>query len=215
MNYWRSARYFLVPVLIFLIAGILFLVPFTKDEIHLFLNQYHGIVWDRFFSYSTWLGDGLIYIPLILYFAFRSWRWTMAAALNGILVLLLVSLGKQVLFTDHQRPMGHFAEKVELYLVEGVEVHENNSFPSGHTTTAFAVFGLLAFYFRRKDIQFTCFLLALVAGASRIYLSQHFLEDVLAGAFLGSVIALGSYWFLQQFSAEWSQKNLLSVFNRS
>jgi membrane-associated phospholipid phosphatase len=32
--------------------------------------------------------------------------------------------------------------------------------------------------------------MAITAGFSRIYLGQHFLTDVLAGAFLGSVISI-------------------------
>ncbi|HEY4651419.1 MAG TPA: phosphatase PAP2 family protein, partial [Pontibacter sp.] len=71
---------------------------------------------------------------------------------------------------------------------------EHYSFPSGHATTAMALFGLLAYlYYRssrtkkhfRKIIVWAAVVLILLVGFSRIYLGVHFLSDVLAGYLLG------------------------------
>jgi undecaprenyl-diphosphatase len=62
------------------------------------------------------------------------------------------------------------------------------SFPSGHSLNAFAVATTLALHFPLATP-----LLLLVAGsvaASRLFLGRHFLGDVLAGALIGTTIAL-------------------------
>jgi len=64
------------------------------------------------------------------------------------------------------------------------------SFPSGHTITAFAVsISLAAFY---PDLTIGLLFCAVSVAASRILLGMHFLSDVLAGAAIGSLLAIGA-----------------------
>jgi undecaprenyl-diphosphatase len=62
------------------------------------------------------------------------------------------------------------------------------SFPSGHAATAFATAVVLAFVYPRQTGVFLG--LAVLVGLSRILLGAHFPSDVLAGALLGSGVAL-------------------------
>jgi undecaprenyl-diphosphatase len=64
------------------------------------------------------------------------------------------------------------------------------SFPSGHTITAFAVsLSLAAFY---PDLGVGLLFCAVSVAASRILLGMHFLSDVLAGAAIGALLAVGA-----------------------
>jgi undecaprenyl-diphosphatase len=62
------------------------------------------------------------------------------------------------------------------------------SFPSGHTTTSFAA--ALAFGVLLPRYKPWFLLAALLIGVSRIVLDVHYLSDVIAGAFLGTAVAI-------------------------
>ncbi len=62
------------------------------------------------------------------------------------------------------------------------------SFPSGHATTAFALATALSLLWPRATVVY--FLLALLIGASRVLANAHWLSDVLAGGFVGTVATL-------------------------
>jgi membrane protein DedA with SNARE-associated domain/membrane-associated phospholipid phosphatase len=76
-----------------------------------------------------------------------------------------------------------------------VQQHLTSSLPSGHTTLSIAVYGLLTFFLSRQLsanmrkylYRFTMIFCASI-GVSRIYLSAHWLSDVLAGIFLALTI---------------------------
>ncbi|WP_342356973.1 phosphatase PAP2 family protein [Clostridium algidicarnis] len=57
------------------------------------------------------------------------------------------------------------------------------SFPSGHTTSSFAVAGVLSKHFKKYAVGF--FALASLIAFSRLYLYVHYPTDVLVGIILG------------------------------
>jgi membrane-associated phospholipid phosphatase len=70
--------------------------------------------------------------------------------------------------------------------VEGVTVHHLNSFPSGHTLTAFSAAFLIRILFPCRPLWHAlAFLLAILCGLSRVVLVQHWPADVLGGMVLG------------------------------
>lgn len=63
------------------------------------------------------------------------------------------------------------------------------SFPSGHATTGFTVAAALAVWF--PGHVGILLLVAALVSASRVATNQHFVSDVIAGAFLGAGIGVG------------------------
>jgi membrane-associated phospholipid phosphatase len=98
----------------------------------------------------------------------------------------------------------------QLTFVAGVDVHTGaTSFPSGHTMTAFALYGLLAFLLTEKKwIGFFLSLLAIGAAISRVYLVQHFLQDIYLGSLMGFSLAVLWYSIQKGWSKEWLDHNL-------
>ena len=194
---------FFIPVILFLLTGIVFLLLFPKDVIHVTQNGWYHPFFDGFFIYATLIGEGIMYASVAIILIFIKWRYLLGLCIAGVITLLVVGLLKQVVYAGEPRPVKYFELKHELRLVEGVKMHTINSFPSGHTTSAFSCLGFLAFIVVRNWAKLLCFVGAGAAGYSRIYLSQHFLEDVVAGAFLGTLIAILSYFVMQLIRYEW------------
>jgi membrane-associated phospholipid phosphatase len=79
--------------------------------------------------------------------------------------------------------------------VTGIDQLSVHSFPSGHTVTAFSTALVLAYWCKNKLWGLPLLLLAALVGYSRMYLSQHFFEDVTAGSVIGVVVTvMWVYW---------------------
>ena len=72
----------------------------------------------------------------------------------------------------------------------------NNSFPSGHTATAFMGAELLYQEYKDKSIWYgiSGYIVATGTGAFRIYNNRHWLSDVVAGAGIGILSTKAAYW---------------------
>lgn len=74
-----------------------------------------------------------------------------------------------------------------------IGVHAYNAFPSGHTATAVGLASVILF--SRPLWGIPCMLIALAIAASRLYLAQHHLSDVVVSLFLGLAIGWCSWQF--------------------
>lgn len=205
-------RYFLIVVIAFVIFTILILLFTDKLELHLQINQFHSNFADFFFRNATYVGDGafiLILLPYLIFFT--SIRVFVISLLSVLVSGLLVQFFKKIIFSDHMRPTA-LIDASSLHLVDGVQLHTMYSFPSGHATSAFTLFILLAFYMKNSKIAQTAFALcAIVVGFSRIYLSQHFLVDVSVGAILGTSGFFVAYYIVEKMNYVWLDKKPISL----
>ena len=72
----------------------------------------------------------------------------------------------------------------------------HDSFPSGHTVTAFSLAVLFSYWSKNKALGPLFLLIAILVGYSRMYLSEHFFEDVTAGSVIGFVITIAWFYWL-------------------
>ncbi len=204
-----SRRVLIAPYLSFALPCFLLVLFTEQQELHLAINAQHKPWLDVFFKYTTVLGDGyMLYAILLLAFFRKHWETLMLFTGGAI-----ASIGTQIVKRSLSlpRPARVFAESDSLYFVPGVDVHFHHSFPSGHSTTAFAIYFGLALLYPKQRWFFM--MVAVIVAFSRVYLSQHFLEDILAGSFVGfSFILLSHYlWSRLANSSErvWLHRNLL------
>jgi membrane-associated phospholipid phosphatase len=137
------------------------------------------------------MGNGLFVIAGVVFLLFRKkFVWSLQVGVSFLISGLLVQLFKHLVHSP--RPKVFFGSNA-IHCVYGITCTGFNSFPSGHTTTIFAFTTLLSFYFpdRRSGLFF--FGIAVLTGFSRIYLSDHFPIDVLAGSLFGVLISMIIY----------------------
>ena len=184
-----KTRFFLLPWLAFLAVAGIVLSLCTVSEIHLAINAQNNALLDFIMPYVTLGADGwTITVACLLFLAWHR----RGGFFTGIACLLTSGITwtlKSTLFYGEPRPKWYFTfiEKVDLHYVPGVENWLYDSFPSGHTTVAFAFFFALALCTRHRKMSILFFFCAIAVGYSRIYLSQHFLLDVFFGSIIGTI----------------------------
>lgn len=185
---WKSSRTQWISLFVIWIVATFFLVIYGKINIQLFLNRLNSEFLDSFFKYWTWLGSGWVALGLILFILiFINLRLGILLTIANIITGLVVQGLKIFVFNDILRPT---ATLKNLHFVQGIDLHSYYSFPSGHTATAFALFFALSLMMKSNLAKWLFFVVAILIGYSRIYLSQHFLSDVLAGSIIGTIIFL-------------------------
>ena len=161
-----------------------------QGDLHLTFNNFNVVGSDTFFVYATYLGDGLFAYSLAILLCFVRLRWGLSVFTACLLAGLTSQMLKQSVFGPVPRPAAFFGKPTPLYLVPGVEQHMLYAFPSGHAAIAFALATSLMLLVPWKSLRAALFFLAMLAAYSRVYLSQHFFEDIYAGSFVGLIAAL-------------------------
>ena len=170
---------------LFLITGAALLLFSKKGDILLWINESHNEMLDIFFKYWTHLGDGLVFAILIAFFLMMNYFRALILAISVISQTVVVQGLKRFVFSDVVRPQLFFENFGDLHQVAGLEIHSYNSFPSGHTATAFTVAVLLSLISRNKYLTGLLMIMAILVGISRVYLLQHFFIDIYFGSIIG------------------------------
>lgn len=190
-------RYFFAGFLFFFLVGLVFLLTEGKAASFLYLNPYHQTSLDSFFIYLTFLGDGLFSMTVFLILLLLR-RYSQAFQLmTAFLVSALFAQILKSLFSM-PRPKEFFSAGQYAYFINGVTHTGFSSFPSGHSTSVFALATLLALFAKNKKWNILYLFGAVAVGYSRIYLGQHFLGDVLVGSFLGVSLAVLVHWLFSK-----------------
>lgn len=166
----------------------------SKGTVVYWINSLHHPVADQFFKYITFLGDGITLAILGVVILLFNYYRALFTFFSGLLALIITQpLLKRGIFRGMDRPKKYLADFDTLHVVEGVSVHGNHTFPSGHTTTIFVITGLLALWVNDRRLSLPLLLLAVAVALSRVYLLQHFFIDTWFGAVLGSGIVWVTY----------------------
>jgi membrane-associated phospholipid phosphatase len=145
--------------------------------------------WPDWFEPAMWALQqvGVLFSPivagLIISRLTRDWRHFVPFAL--VLPLKLgIEKGLVKQFVERERPFVSIGPEVN---VRG-PAFDGLSFPSGHTTTAFAT-GILIAAFLPPRWRPVPLLWAVVVGVARLYYGEHNFLDVVAGAAMGTAFA--------------------------
>lgn len=198
----KSNKHFRAAFFLYLLAAVLLsilLIIKGKYGSFLFINGGNSSAADFFFKYATHAGDGLVWVLPGLYCIFFNRKYLIAIIAGIIISTVLTHLFKRIVFPEELRPVTFLSDTFPVHIVEGVKMNRMNSFPSGHTATAFTLALLISFITDKKALACLLPLLAFVVGYSRVYLAQHFVTDVLGGICIGIISALLSIMLYLKF----------------
>ncbi|WP_439697596.1 phosphatase PAP2 family protein [Mucilaginibacter sp. AW1-7] len=121
-----------------------------------------------------------------------------AAKQNGLEAI--INLGATELFTyaiknsvNRTRPADRYPNDVFV----NSPTH-GQSFPSGHSSLAFATAATISIQYHKWYVTVPAYLWASSVGYSRMYLGKHYPSDVLAGAAVGIGTAYAGHWLNQK-----------------
>lgn len=132
----------------------------------------------------------ILFVPVFLIFQFvvKNKKWSMkmlffvaALSASGLANLLIKWIA------GRNRPVNlfsHGAFGFDFFKT----IYELNSFPSGHTVTAFSFATALCILFPRFGAL--AFVPATAIALSRVVITSHYVSDVIAGAVIGAVCTL-------------------------
>lgn len=170
---------------------------YTREAVFLCLNKDLGPLADQVFNFFTHLAEGWMWIPFfILLFGYFK-KDAVFILSNFLISTLLTQLPKLLIWSKISRPMASGIDPKFIHTVPGVEMHLWNSFPSGHTATAFTFYFVLVYFFPNKKMVGWGLLIASACGYSRVYLGQHFPLDI-AGGIIVAIATITSSIYLRK-----------------
>lgn len=184
-------------ILLFIVLFIALQLLDANQSLFFSINQLsHDILPDTISAHLTELGNGglvgVLALILVIQAPDSAKRFLFITLLTAIVIA-----GLKKFFND-PRPAGVLA--ISDFHIIG-DVLKKYSFPSGHTTTAFAMAGFILLTYQNLALRSTVLILAVLAGIARISVGAHWPEDVLAGAALGLILAfIGAYLSQTPFS---------------
>lgn len=150
-------------------------LQYFDSRVHEKLTDHRLSYLDGFFAAVTGLGS--IYLAIVLMvvtFVLKPF-WLYSIVPGFVLMTALVFFLKQLF--DRDKP-GDSALTLDL----------TKSFPSGHSASS--TFLAVSFSSLNPELSVLLYALACIVCISRVYLGAHYPSDVVAGAFLGGLIAL-------------------------
>ncbi|MEN6355655.1 MAG: phosphatase PAP2 family protein [Armatimonadota bacterium] len=154
-------------------------------------------VMDKVMLDATTLGVGVVQAGLSL--ACIMWGWIgervniRRAGYAGLTAFALSGIAVQIAKHLWDRPRPLLAMYDVRVVGESLFVH---SFPSGHTTTAFAVAVAISIFLPK--LRWVLIPFAFITGLSRVYLGVHFPLDVLYGGLIGTLIGIWAAALVQR-----------------
>lgn len=208
----QNYSFFLPYALLLIVVGSM-LSQLDRTVLMRWINGVNHPFWDVFFYYLTDLADGAVGFGIVIGLVFVRYRWALAGVLSLLIAGLFTQLLKHSFFAGELRPSAFYKNSGWVFhTVDGLNLHSVNSFPSGHSTSVFALFCLLTLLVSNKRWGWLFLFLAVLGAYSRVYLFQHFVADIYVGSIIGTVstllvfTGLETYW--QHHPKKWLDKRL-------
>jgi membrane-associated phospholipid phosphatase len=187
----KQIRLFFILYLVLLPGCFVIKLLFTKEEIYFAINGAYSSWADLIAPYFTDLGNGWTTVALSALLALFNYRKAFLLGSAYAVTSLSAQLIKHIAKTP--RPKLYFqAQLNHIHFVKGQYIDLLDSFPSGHTVTAFSTALVFTYFVKNKNWGVLFLIVAILVGYSRMYLSEHFFEDVTAGSVLGVFLTI--FW---------------------
>lgn len=149
-----------------------------------------------FFGSAIFIIPGYFLLAAIIYYFTKNRILSIIIIVIGLLSRLLLYLIKNIFQRD--RPLAPLIEDVSGF-----------SYPSGHSFSSFALYGLITYFIWKSNIKkrlkwifsILLILFAVSIALSRVYLNVHYASDVIAGFCLSLIWLSLSFFILEKIQS--------------
>jgi membrane-associated phospholipid phosphatase len=185
----QQIKLFFILYLILLAACLVVKFLFSRPDIFFAVNSRHSDWADSIEPYLTDLGNGWTIIIISCIVALFNYRVAFLLATTYGVTSIVAQVIKHLV--NAPRPKLFFNKQLShIHFVKGVYIDTIGSFPSGHTVTAFSTALVVTYLCKNKYWGAPLLIVAILVGFSRMYLSEHFFEDVVGGSVIGVIISV-------------------------
>jgi len=182
-------RPFFILYLLLLCVCLVIKFTYSRETIYFTVNGLNRPWADTLAPYVTDIGEGLTAVILSLVIGLFSYRKGLLLATSYAVTSIVAQILKFIF--DAPRPRVYFASQLDhIHFVKGIYILGTHSFPSGHTVSIFSATVVISYLCKNKLWCIPALLVAISVGYSRMYLSQHFFEDVVTGSVIGVIVTV-------------------------
>ena len=162
-----------------------------NQQISIYLNSF--LFQNNFFDYLVYFLAQIL--PFVL-FAFIAWYFLFYKKEPIKFILISFVIAVSLAFSEilkfifqSQRPFLEITQLAPLFMFGGAD-----SFPSGHALVLGAF--TTAIYFENRKMGYFFAVGSILVGISRVFAGVHYMTDILAGFFIGTLFVLLAYKYI-------------------
>jgi len=180
-----------------LIILVLFCYFFLDLRIALFVHQTLNNEKELFGNIFSYFGNRMIVVPFLIYFLisfFDRKKYGFFLSKKVLITFIIANITTTLLkiIVGRARPYLYFKHGIYGCYYFNLK-HDFWSFPSGHVTTATAIFFSLSLLTESKFLCYLFYLIIMLVAIARIFLDYHYLSDTIMGAIIGIISAYICY----------------------
>lgn len=204
---YRGMGWYLLPQLVVWIAAIMLLMLSGRQESFLWLNSFHFPPLDRPVFWLSQISGGYIVMAVFVLIYARSYP---AETLLGIVTVFIAWYAcitiKYNHFADWKSPAVFFHNR-GVHFLSNPRIEPELNLPSAHATVIASLLTYFAWLYR-DSVRFGLLaaLVTIMLIITRIYVGWAFVEDVLSGSMLGTLVALICIHWLRNRVDRWYEK---------
>lgn len=204
---YRGMGWYLVPQVVVWVAAAFLLIALGRSESFLSLNGFHFPALDRPVFWLTQLSGGYIITAIFVLIYARSYPAETLLGIVTVFIAWYVCITIKYNHFEHWKSPAVFFHNKSIHVLSNPKIEPELNLPSAHATVVASLLTFFAWLYRDAlRYGLPASLLAIFLVTTRIYVGWAFVEDVLSGSVLGTLISLICIYWLRNRVDRWYER---------
>lgn len=207
LDIYKGMAWYLVPQLIFWLGAGLLLLNMGRADSFLALNSFHFPALDRPVFWLTQIGGGYIITAIFVLIYARSYPAETLLGIVTVFIAWYVCITIKYNHFEHWKSPTVFFRDHTAHILPNPKIEPELNLPSAHATVVASLLTFFGWLYRdARRYGLLASLIGIFLITTRIYVGWAFVEDVLAGSLLGTVMSLICIYWLRNRVDRWYER---------